>query len=383
MRSTQFHGLLKSQSEWKTSTYDKIDYPHIIDGALDIAHLEKAGLLPTKLFTQTSGKFFTRDEDGELPTGVDLRKVWSLDAQRHSLGGDHEGAVTRYANELSTKSHRRNPATKKGLVVKFIPTKDVTSFQIGSVDDVYGFEFTAEVTITGGSGADEVNFTRQITSAPRQTTIQNWTTINNVTLKAGVEYTLKDNQPEPWRYVNLKTGSAEKVFEVTTGDPTWTATLTKGIQQVHIELPAGLNRFNVAGAGGGGTGADTYAKAADGGNSSITAPGLRITAYGGRGGYGVQNIRPLASQTAVFTGVNGYAIKQGGAMGGALGSFNIQSDVGGSGYPGALGVATMSLPSGWVGTFTIGAGGAANNASTGGSGHAQNGEDGYIEVEYV
>ncbi|MGB1361441.1 MAG: hypothetical protein ACPG8V_04920, partial [Alphaproteobacteria bacterium] len=47
----------------------------------------KSGSLPTKIFTQTSGKFFTRKADGSLPTGIDASKVWSLTDQSTAKGG--------------------------------------------------------------------------------------------------------------------------------------------------------------------------------------------------------------------------------------------------------------------------------------------------------
>ena len=37
--------------------------------------------LPTSIFTATTGKFFTRNTDGSLPTGITSANVWSLTAQ--------------------------------------------------------------------------------------------------------------------------------------------------------------------------------------------------------------------------------------------------------------------------------------------------------------
>lgn len=44
--------------------------------------------VPTRIFTQTSGKFFVRNADGSLPSGIDVNKVWSLAEQKTANGGD-------------------------------------------------------------------------------------------------------------------------------------------------------------------------------------------------------------------------------------------------------------------------------------------------------
>ena len=43
--------------------------------------------LPTSIFTATTGKFFTRNTDGSLPTGITSANVWSLTDQSTALGG--------------------------------------------------------------------------------------------------------------------------------------------------------------------------------------------------------------------------------------------------------------------------------------------------------
>lgn len=45
------------------------------------------GKLSTRIFTQTSGKFFTRQSDESLPSGIDSSKVWSLAEQKTAVGG--------------------------------------------------------------------------------------------------------------------------------------------------------------------------------------------------------------------------------------------------------------------------------------------------------
>ena len=43
--------------------------------------------LPTQIFTQTSGKFFVRNANGTLPSGITAGKVWSLAEQKTAGGG--------------------------------------------------------------------------------------------------------------------------------------------------------------------------------------------------------------------------------------------------------------------------------------------------------
>ena len=47
----------------------------------------RVGGLPTKIFTQVSGKFFVRNANGSLPAGIYANKVWSLAEQKIALGG--------------------------------------------------------------------------------------------------------------------------------------------------------------------------------------------------------------------------------------------------------------------------------------------------------
>jgi hypothetical protein len=53
----------------------------IADDAVTKAKLEQGSYLPTHIFTDTTGKFFTRNTDGSLPTGITAANVWSLTDQ--------------------------------------------------------------------------------------------------------------------------------------------------------------------------------------------------------------------------------------------------------------------------------------------------------------
>ena len=53
----------------------------IADDSVTKAKLEQGSYLPTHIYTDTTGKFFTRNTDGSLPTGIDSTKVWSLTDQ--------------------------------------------------------------------------------------------------------------------------------------------------------------------------------------------------------------------------------------------------------------------------------------------------------------
>ena len=62
-------------------TAGTIDKDRLGDGSIAKAKLEQGSYLPTHIYTDTTGKFFTRNTDGSLPTGIDSTKVWSLTDQ--------------------------------------------------------------------------------------------------------------------------------------------------------------------------------------------------------------------------------------------------------------------------------------------------------------
>ena len=54
----------------------------LIDGSVTLDKIADGAVgLPTSIFTATTGKFFTRNTDGSLPTGITSANVWSLTAQ--------------------------------------------------------------------------------------------------------------------------------------------------------------------------------------------------------------------------------------------------------------------------------------------------------------
>ena len=54
----------------------------LIDGSVTLDKIADGAVgLPTSIFTNTTGKFFTRNTDGSLPTNIDSTKVWSLTDQ--------------------------------------------------------------------------------------------------------------------------------------------------------------------------------------------------------------------------------------------------------------------------------------------------------------
>ena len=54
----------------------------LIDGSVTLDKIASGVVgLPTSIFTATTGKFFTRNTDGSLPTGITSANVWSLTAQ--------------------------------------------------------------------------------------------------------------------------------------------------------------------------------------------------------------------------------------------------------------------------------------------------------------
>ena len=193
----------------------------------------------TELLEGSNVQFFT----GNLPSGVSESDVHSLTMQRVHGGVEPKFVPQWLTNELTTLNKQRDRK------VKFIPTKDVTSFQIGVADAEYAFGFTGTVRITGGTGASAVDFSKAVSDEARTTDVTRWTTVNNVTLKAGVEYTLWDDQPEGWRFAKLKTGTDEKVFNVTQGESTWRKSLKTIPQPVPIRVPQALADF--FGGGGG------------------------------------------------------------------------------------------------------------------------------------
>ena len=187
----------------------------------------------TELLEGSNVQFFT----GNLPSGVSESDVHSLTMQRVHGGVEPKFVPQWLTNELTTLNKQRDRK------VKFIPTKDVTSFQIGVADNLYAFGFTGTVRITGGTGASAVNFSRAVADEARATDVTRWTTINNITLKAGVEYTLWDDQPEGWRFAKLKTGTDEKVFNVTQGESNWRKSLKTIPQPVPVKVPQELADF--------------------------------------------------------------------------------------------------------------------------------------------
>lgn len=77
----------------------------LIDGSVTLDKIADGAVgLPTSIFTATTGKFFTRNTDGSLPTNIDSTKVWSLTAQ---AGG---GAMP------SGKNHIELPLKVSGIL---------------------------------------------------------------------------------------------------------------------------------------------------------------------------------------------------------------------------------------------------------------------------
>ena len=51
------------------------------------AWINPSATTTTQIYTRTSGKFFVRNANGSLPSGIDSSKVWSLTEQKNALGG--------------------------------------------------------------------------------------------------------------------------------------------------------------------------------------------------------------------------------------------------------------------------------------------------------
>ena len=92
--STQAQKLLQD-TQTKLSSFDTSNFANStlsnVTNADFTTKAKSAGIgqqkLFTQIFTQTSGKFFVRDADGSLPTGIDTSKVWSLADQKTANGG--------------------------------------------------------------------------------------------------------------------------------------------------------------------------------------------------------------------------------------------------------------------------------------------------------
>ena len=92
--STQAQKLLQD-TQTKLATFDKSNFAQSNLSNVSTTDFKtkatSAGLgaqkLATQIFTQTSGKFFVRNADDTLPSGIDTNKVWSLAEQKTAHGG--------------------------------------------------------------------------------------------------------------------------------------------------------------------------------------------------------------------------------------------------------------------------------------------------------
>ena len=154
----------------------------------------------------------------------------------------------------------------------------------------------------------------------------------------------------------------------------------------HIELPVGKVLFKVAGAGGGGAyGVDGY-HGSKGGNTTLA----NVTAYGGDGGRGFQNLSGgkwwdygRYNAWCNLNGENGYVLRGQGAAGGD-GGWRSKARQAQAGMNGGLGVFVKNITHGVVVNCVIGASGAGSKSGHMGYPSAGiGGEKGYVIAEYV